>query len=175
MLKVTEENNVCEENTFKQLFKSLSAPLRNFLIYRGSDTEQANDLVQEAFVKLWENCKKVVPEKAKSYLYTLASNAFKNEIAHAKVKLKYSNSADVSTGKTIETPEFKLEEAEFKERLERAISELPATQRDVFLMNRIDKMTYREIADTLGVSVKAIEKRMGKALKQLRSKIIELK
>lgn len=175
MLNNPEENNVCAESTFKQLFNNLATPIRNFLIYRGSEKEQANDLVQEAFVKLWENCKNVVPEKAKSYLYTLASNAFKNEIAHSKVKLKYSNSAHVSTGVTLETPEFKLEEEEFKERLERSIAELPENQRSVFLMNRIDKMTYIEIADTLGVSVKAIEKRMGKALKELRSKIIELK
>jgi len=174
-LESTEKNNVCEERTFQRLFKQLAAPLRNFLIYRGSETEQANDIVQESFVKLWENCQKVVPEKAKSYLYTLAGNAFKNELAHMHVKLKYASSAHVSSGKTIETPEFKMEENEFKERLEAAIEELPATQRDVFLMNRIDKMTYGEIAEALGVSVKAIEKRMGKALKHLRSKIVEFK
>ena len=68
-----------------------------------------------------------------------------------------------------------MEEDEFKTRLEAAIGELPETQREVFLMNRIDKMTYNEIAEALGVSVKAIEKRMGKALKTLRSKIKELK
>ena len=59
--------------------------------------------------------------------------------------------------------------------MERAIAELPETQREVFLMNRIDKMTYGEIAEALGLSVKAIEKRIGKALRELRSKIIELK
>ena len=59
-------------------------------------------------------------------------------------------------------------EKEFKERLEEAISQLPDKQRTVFLMNRIDKKTYREIAELEGVSVKAIEKRMGMALKTLR-------
>ena len=54
-----------------------------------------------------------------------------------------------------------------RERLENAIAALPDTQRDVFLMNRIEKLTYREIAERLSVSVKAIEKRMSKALKQL--------
>ena len=64
-----------------------------------------------------------------------------------------------------------MQESEFKLRLEQAISELPETQREVFLMNRIDKLTYAEIAERLGVSVKAIEKRMGKALKHMRLKI----
>lgn len=170
----SQESNVCAESTFQQLFNTLGKPLRNFLIYKGSDPDQASDIVQETFVKLWENCKKVVPEKAKSYLYTLASNAFKNEMAHMKVRLKYASSTSASDGTTIETPEFKMEESEFKERLERAIAELPETQREVFLMNRIDKLTYREIAETLDISVKAVEKRMGKALKQLRIKIKEL-
>ena len=173
-MKEPDENNVCAENTFQSLFLGLAKPLRNFLIYKGSESGQADDIVQESFIKLWENCKKVIPEKAKSYLYTLASNSFKNEMAHLKVRLKYVNSNPTSD-KMIETPEFKMEENEFKERLENAISEMPVTQRDVFLMNRIDKMTYAEIAETLGVSVKAIEKRMGKALKHLRSNIKEFK
>ena len=68
-----------------------------------------------------------------------------------------------------------MEEDEFKTRLEQAISELVPTQREVFLMNRIDKKKYSEIAEELEISVKAVEKRMGKALKILRSKIKELK
>jgi len=169
-VKDLEAENVCAENTFQELFIGLAKPLRNFLIYKGSESGQADDLVQESFIKLWENCKKVLPEKAKSYLYTLASNAFKNEMAHLKVRLKYANSNEQSD-RTIETPEFRMQESEFKVRLEQAISELPETQREVFLMNRIDKLTYAEIAERLGVSVKAIEKRMGKALKHMRSKI----
>lgn len=174
LLKEQEENNVCAESTFQSLFRGLAKPLRNFLVYKGSEEGQADDLVQDAFIKLWENCKSVMPSKAKSYLYTIASNAFKNEMAHIKVRLKYVNS-NPNSNTTIETPEFKMEENEFKERLEKTISELPDTQRDVFLMNRIDKMTYNEMADTLGLSVKAIEKRMGKALKNIRSKIKEFK
>lgn len=173
-LKEQEENNVCAEHIFQGLFVQLAKPLRNYLIYRGSEEGQADDLVQDAFIKLWENCGKVLPSKAKSYLYTLASNAFKNEMAHIKVRFKYVN-ANPAANTTIETPEFKMEEDEFKARLEKAINDLPETQREVFLMNRIDKMTYAEIAEALGVSVKAIEKRMGKALKVLRSKIKELK
>ncbi len=95
-------------------------------------------------------------------------------MAHLKVRLKFVN-ANPKANTSIETPEFKMEEEEFKVRLEAAIADLPETQREVFLMNRIDKMTYNEIAEALGVSVKAIEKRMGKALKTLRSKIKELK
>lgn len=173
-MKNPPDQNVCEERTFKGLFESLAKPLKNFLVYRGSESLQADDLVQDAFIKLWENCKKVVPEKAKSYLYTLASNAFKNEMAHLKVKFKYQDSNPTSTT-NIETPEFEMEQEEFKLKLEKAISDMVPTQREVFMMHKVDKMKYAEIADTLEISVKAVEKRMGKAMKHIRSRIIEFK
>lgn len=165
--------NVCEDSVYQGLFRTWSKPLRNFLLYRGSEENQANDIVQETFIKLWENCAKVRPEKAKSYLFTLASNAFKNEMAHLKVKLKYAQSG-VRENHTIETPEFKMLESEFKEKLEKAIEGLTPAQREVFLLNRIEKKKYAEIAEMLDISVKAVEKRMGKALKSLREKIKEL-
>lgn len=168
------EENVCEERRYQELFSMHSRKIRNFLIFRGSEEKQAEDIVQEAFIKLWENCKKVVPSKAKSYLYTLASNAFKNEVAHMKVRLKYVNSQDRKAAYT-ETPEFQMEESEFKDRLENAIQSLAPTQREVFLMNRIDKKKYADIAEELEISVKAVEKRMGKALKVLREQIKELR
>ncbi len=170
----SEKNNVCEEQVFANLFHTLAKPIRNFLIFKGSDEEGADDIVQETFTKLWENCKKVLPEKAKSYLYTLASNSLKNEFAHLKVKLKFADSG-TQKNTDVETPEFKMQESEFKARLEEAINSMVPTQREVFLMNRIEKKKYAEIADILGVSVKAVEKRMGKALKHIRGKIKEFK
>ncbi|MBX2818016.1 MAG: sigma-70 family RNA polymerase sigma factor, partial [Saprospiraceae bacterium] len=68
----------------------------------------------------------------------------------------------------VPSPEFLLEEKEFKRLLEDAISALPEGQRAVFLLNRIDKKTYREIAEDLSISAKAVEKRMHKALASLR-------
>ncbi|MEO1436898.1 MAG: sigma-70 family RNA polymerase sigma factor, partial [Bacteroidota bacterium] len=70
--------------------------------------------------------------------------------------------------KSTQDPEFLLREKEFAEQLEAAIAALPEKQREVFLMNRIEKMKYREISETLGISVKAVEKRMTKALVAIR-------
>ena len=64
-----------------------------------------------------------------------------------------------------------MEEKEFAQRLNHLFSELPENQRVVFLMNRIDDMTYGQIAERLGVGVKAVEKRMHGALKFLREHI----
>ena len=158
--------NICEEATFKTVFLSQSEGLRNFLYYKTGNLAQAEDLVQEAFGKLWENCSKVIFDKAKSYLFTIANNLFLNQIAHQKVVLKFEQQGH--TQQSNQTPHYLLEEQEFKSRLMEAIAALPEGQRVVFLMNRIDKKKYKEIAEIIGISVKAVEKRMHGALASLR-------
>ena len=159
-------DNVCQEQVFQSIFMTQAERLRNFLYYKTGNLQQAEDLMQDAFSKLWENCAKVVKDKAKSFLFTVANNLFLNQVAHQKVVLKFENQGHSQT--TNINPQFLLEEQEFKQKLENAISALPEGQRIVFLMNRIDKKKYREIAEELGLSVKAVEKRMHLALSALR-------
>ena len=140
--------------------------LRNFMYYKTGSYQQAEDIAQDAFGKLWENCAKVTVDKAKAFLFTVANNLFLNQVKHRKVVLKFEQ--QTTSQQTNETPEFLLEQDEFRKRLEDAISALPEKQREVFLMNRIDKLKYREIAEALNISVKAVEKRMHKALTTLK-------
>ncbi len=161
-------DNVCEEQVFSTIFKANSKTVFNYIYYKFGNEEKAHDAVQEAFVKLWENCAKVVPEKAKSYLYTVANNLYLNVIKAEKVRLKY---AEPTLERSNESPEFLLEEKEYKAKLDKALNDLPENQRTTFLLNRIDGKKYAEIAEMEGVSVKAIEKRMHLALKALREQI----
>ena len=161
-----KSDNLCEEENFRSLFYSFAEQLRNFIYYKGGDMAHAEDLVQEAFSKLWENCNKVVPEKARSYLYKVAGNLFLNHIDHQKVVLKFESRSQKKHEE--ETPQYLLEKDEFQKRLEEAIRSLPEEQRIVFLMNRIDKKKYREIAEELDISIKTVESRMHKALAALR-------
>ncbi len=163
------DNSVCNQKVFNQIFDSHSQTLCNYLYYQCGDKQQAEDLAQEAFIKLWNNCKKVILEKAKAFLYTVAKNAFYNQVAHKKVVLEYAKAPQKTSEH--ETPEYTMEENEFMEQLQNAINALPDGQREVFLLNRVDKKTYREIAEMLGVSQKAVEKRMHKALVKMRKTI----
>lgn len=158
--------NICAEQVYKSIFDEHAEHLRNFLVYKGCSVQRAEDIVQEAYIKLWENCSKVEVAKAKSYLFTVSNNIFLNEVKHQKVRLKFEDT--VKNTNDNQSPQFLLEEKEFKLRLESAIKQLPDNQRIVFLMNRLDKKTYQEIAESLEVSVKTIEKRMHKALLALR-------
>ncbi len=159
--------NICKEEVYKRLYFEHSTYLRNFLYYKSGDMSLAEDLAQDAYIKLWENCKKVSLEKAKSYLFTVANNLFLNKVSRNKVALKFANQAKPESI-DVSDPHYILQASEFKKRLEDAISALPENQRVVFLMNRIDKKKYREIAEELDISVKAVEKRMHKALASLR-------
>jgi len=164
-----ETKSVCENETYKHLFKEHSTSIRNFIYYKCGDIQQAEDITQEAFIKLWDNCSKVIFEKAKSFLYTVARNHFLNEVAHKKIVLKHQ--LHLPSDRTNESPEFLLEEKEFMAKLKRVIADLPEKQREVFLLSRIDKKKYSEISEILDISVKAVEKRMSQALISMREQI----
>ena len=136
------------------------------MYYRSGNLMQAEDLVQDAFGKLWENCAKVSVEKARSYLFTIANNLFFNLKDREKVALKFQKRQ--STSSDIKDPQYLIEEKEFEDRLQKAINALPDDQRTIFLLNRIDKKKYREIAELLDISIKTVEKKMHLALVSLR-------
>ena len=158
--------SVCEASTFTIIFKSYAKSLHSYLYYKTGNHSLSADLTQEAFAKLWQNCKSVVYETAKGYVFKTANNLLINEYKHQQVVFKFENKSHTEVMK--ESPEFLLEEKELKIALEKAIADLPEPQRIVFLLSRIDKKTYKEIAEMLDLSRQAVEKRMYKALDQLR-------
>ncbi|UZO80550.1 RNA polymerase sigma factor [Aquimarina sp. ERC-38] len=162
--------SVCEKKNFETIYEAYSKSLYSFLYFKCGDSDRASDLVQEAYIKLWKNCKKVFFEKSKSYLYTVANNQFLTEEKHHKVTLTYKNGLNQNAFNS-ESPEFVLEEKEFMVKLENAISKLTIAQREVFLLNRIEKKKYREIAEILAISIKAVEKRMHGALLTLKDEL----
>ncbi len=164
------KDSLCEETYFNTFYKQHFQSVINFAYYKCGDQENALDLVQDAFSKIWENCSSIEFEKAKTYLFTTVNNLFLNKVRHQKVVMNYAKEAPYMDTNN-ENPEYLLEEEEFKKKLQTAIASLSDIQREVFLMNRIDGKKYREIAELLDISQKAVEKRMSGALKILREQI----
>jgi RNA polymerase sigma-70 factor (ECF subfamily) len=162
-------DHICDETRFASVFSKHAKDLHDFLYYKFGDHFNPKDKVQEAFVKLWENCAKVKPSKAKSYLFTIGNNLMLNEAAHQKVVLRYQQMGHKSH--TNENPEYLMEEAQYNEKLQNAIANLSDAQRTAFLLNRIEGKKHREIAELLDISTKAVEKRIYGALKKLREEI----
>ena len=164
-----KEPSICEEKNFNQLFHTYYESVTKYIYYKCGDLAQAEDIVQNVFVKLWRLCATVAFAKAKSYIYTACNNLFLNEVAHQKVVLKHRKRH--TEDRDNESPEFLIEMEEFNLKLKEAINRLPVKEREVFLLSRIEKKTYKEIAEITMLSVKAVERRMSKALLQLRDEL----
>lgn len=163
--------DTCHPDTFRDLFFRHAASLRHFAFFKSGDWAGAEDLVQEAFLRLWKNCREVPAEKAKSFLYTVTNNLFLDETRRRKVAFKFQQHLETSPPSTAPPADAALEDREMQQKLEQALAALPEHQRVVFLMNRLEKLTYADIAERLGLSVKAVEKRMHGALTALRNLI----
>jgi RNA polymerase sigma-70 factor (ECF subfamily) len=157
------------QDEFDRIFTDWYYPVRNSIYYKSGDMPVAEDITQEAFLKLWEKRGSVKKETVVPLLYKIAGNLFLNTIDHTKVELKFVNNHDHM--ETSDSPEFELEMKDFDERLQNALSDLDEKLRTVFLMNRMDDLTYSQIAKNLGLSVKAIEKRMSKAMAYLQERL----
>ncbi len=165
--------SICEERVFAKIYDSYATVLYNYLYYKCGNAGLAQDLCQDAFTKLWVNCSTVLLATAKGFVFKTAKNLMLNTFQHDKVKLKFSQQIHKSSD--FEDPAFIYEVKELSEELNTAISGLPDKLRVVFLMSRIDKKTYKEIAETLEISKQGVEKRMYKALDILRKVSSRLK
>ncbi len=161
--------NVCEESIFASLYERYSQDLHNFLYYKYGEAGAPGDKAQEAFVKLWENCAKILPSKAKSYLFTVANNMVLNELKHQKVVLKYQK--ENPKEHSYEDPEFLMRQQEYYERYQQALAKLSEEQRTAFLLNKVEGKKHQEIAEMLGVTRKVVEYRIYSAFNLLREEL----
>lgn len=158
--------SVCEEQVYNQLYKTHAESLRNHLYFKFGDLDQAEDVVQEAFMKLWAKCSTVVYEKVAGFLYTISKNLFIDSFRSKKVSLQFEK--NVTHTHDLEDPYFHLRTKEFQKKIEDTIAALPEKQREAFLLNRIEKLTFKEIALKLDISQTAVEKRISNALVKLK-------
>jgi len=142
--------------------------VRSYLYYRSGNKSVASDLTQDTFLKFW--AKQLKPDPVyhhQGLLYKIAGDLFITHTRRQKVRQDYQEKIELDVSS--ENPEEALAYNELKKNYEKCLSLLTEKQRVVFLMSRLDDLSYREIAEKISVSVKAIEKRMGIALSQLKA------
>jgi RNA polymerase sigma-70 factor (ECF subfamily) len=160
------KKKVLTAREFEEVFDLYYKQVRNFLYYKTSQSELSEDVAQDAFVKLWETREKIDKSSLKAYVFTIANNLMINKLKREQLKFKFLNYTEQRNDN--ETPQYLLEMQEFDEKLQKVLAKIPDGAREVFLMNRIEGLKYREIAEILGLSMKAVEKRMSRALAILR-------
>ncbi len=162
-------DSICKESIFSSIYNRYAQDLHDFLYYKYGEQFNPNDKAQEAFVKLWENCKNVSIDKAKSFLFTVANNMVLNDIKHQKVVLKHQKIKPQDF--TNETPEFLLEKQQYFETYQKALSNLTEDQRVAFLLNKVEGKKHQEIADMLGITKKVVEYRIYSAFDSLKKEL----
>jgi len=125
------------------------------------------DIVQNIFIKLWQHRESVNPDTVKAYLFTAVRNECLNHIKHKGVQAGYAQSKIATAGGS--ENHISAEQKELHEKIQDLVSQLPEKCAAVFYMCRQLGLSYKEIAETMGISVKTVENQMSKALKFLRS------
>ena len=155
------------QQAFSRLF---TLYYRDLVLYAGRYLpEQAacEDIVQDTFLKVWNLRDRLdIAVSLRVYLIGAVRNRCLNEIKHRKLAL--NTSVDTLTWIPARIEEEATLYSELNERLDRSLQALPPLSREAFEMNRFRHMKYQEIADTLGVSKRTVEVRIGKALALLR-------
>ncbi|MFA5330555.1 MAG: sigma-70 family RNA polymerase sigma factor [Prolixibacteraceae bacterium] len=165
---MTDENcTTLKKEEFKTLFRDYFEDVRRYILYRSGNEEIATDIAQDTFMRIWEKQMTVDQKTAKGLLFKIAGDLYVSQYRREQVRFNFFNT--FQPNKNNNNPEDELNFQELQRAYEAALKSMPEKQRTVFLMNRIDELKYREIAEQLDLSVKAIEKRMSLALEHLKT------
>lgn len=161
------------EQAFQVLFKKYYSALCHFARQFLNDSESAEETVQDMFVKIWEKRDHLnIETSVKHYFFRSVRNHCLNQIQHEKIKKQYADMVMESSAHE-PSPEQYYIEVDLMKRIEKSIDSLPPKRQEIFRLSREQGMKYKEIADTLQISVKTVEAQMGLALKHLRDELKE--
>jgi len=135
-----------------------------FIVKNIRHTEDAQDIVQSAFEKLWVNREQVLPEKAKSYLFTVA---YHQMIDH----IRKSNKMPLSEDTTIPQQQIVQEDAELKQVLMHAVNELNPIQKSLVLLKDYEGYSYHEIGEIMNLSESQVKVYLHRARLILKTKL----
>ena len=153
---------------FKMIYDRHFDDLRRYLIFRSGDQDLSVDIAQNVFMKVWTKKIEIASGNIKSLLFKMATDEFISHIRRKKVERDYNNNIDLRLIRESDTDD---DLSDKKLRFEKALNQLPEKQRTALLMNKMQGLTHKEIAETLNLSQKAIEKRIGLALKALKQNL----
>jgi len=159
-----------DTSAFSDIFLAYYKDLVIFATRFTHDLNNAEEIVQDMFSKLWEEHESVkIDISLKSYLLKLVQNKCIDWYRHKMVIRAHNDFViESSTKFEVDTENYILC-SELQEQVDKALDMLPEPVSDAFRMNRYKGLKYHEIADILGVSVRTIEVRIGKALHLLRN------
>ena len=134
------------------------------------DRAAAEDIAQEVMLELWRRRESLPPDThVRAYLYQSTRNRALNRIRHVRIARRAE--PDIPLPSAAPPTDAAARTAELDTAMKAAVGGLPNDLRETFQMSRVDGLTYAQIAGNLGISVKTVEARMGRALRSLRERL----
>lgn len=158
-----------DKEAFNLLFYMYAEKLFKFSLTFFNEEVEAEEIVQEVFLKIWLKRKTISdPSTFNAYIYTIAKNMIFNNLKKNIYRKKYETYIYSNSQASRNDTENEVIYEETKQRVERALDQLPKKRKEVFLLSRREGLKNKEIAEKLDISIKTVETHMGLSLKYLR-------
>jgi RNA polymerase sigma-70 factor (ECF subfamily) len=166
-----------DKKAYEAVYDEFFGVLYHLCINYLHDEKVAEEMVQDTFMKLWEIRETLNDQiNIRNFLYTITKNNCLNYLRNQKISLKHQENIKYLemqfNYEALEKLGNYLQFEELREKIDEAISKLPAEVIETFKLSRFEELSYREIADQQGISIKTVEARISKSLRILR---VELK
>ena len=172
----SEAIRASDTEAYEVLFKAEYENVKFFIQHYIHDTAEAEDLAQETFASLWTNRDRIDPTRnIRSFLFTIARNRALNHLTMLRTRMTdpLEKSAVNLSIESLSSDHMisRIDALDMKRIIDLVYEKMPELTRKIFVMNRDENMTYEEIAESTGLTVKKVEYNMVKALKQFRNKL----
>ena len=160
-----------DRKAFAEIFERYHDLLYNHAYNKLRDRDEANDVIQEVFVKLWNIKAGTEVQNLAAYLYTMVRNQVFSLIQHKEVVSVYSNSFQEFKESSDIEADYLIREKQLNEIINKEIAALPPRMREIFELSRKEYLSNKQIAKKLNLSEHTVADQIKKALKQLRLKV----
>ena len=175
--EIVQQIKAGNKPAFEKLYRFFYHKLSYFSNQYLLDVDEANSIAQEVFTELWERRKNLTDNtNIQAWLFTVTKNKSLKHIQKLKSKQNFDSyikarqmEINYKSLSDFDTSEFVFDE--LQQRVEKAISQLSPSVRQVFEKSRFEDMKNREIAEELGISIKTVEAHISKSLKLLRTEL----
>jgi RNA polymerase sigma-70 factor (ECF subfamily) len=170
--QLTERIKSDDIGAFKSLYDLYSRQLLNFILQYLKETGEAEEILQDVFLSVWEGRKSLQVDKSvKSYLFRIAVNKVYNHLKRRVVERKYQYYLSNNEHTSENNIEDKIYFSELKETIDQILGQLPVQQRRIFRLSRLEGMSHDEIAKKFNISVWTVENQIYRAGKFVKSKL----
>lgn len=170
--RLTELLRMGDSMAYTEIYNRYQPLLFLHAVGKMRDEQEAKDTIQEIFTDLWSRRAELyVRNNISSYLYTAVRNKFVNQLQHQAVRTRYKDSFQHFISQSPELPDALILEKQLAERIESEINALPEKMRQVFVLSRIQHMSYKEISAELDISEETVRKQIKNALKILKTRL----